>query len=558
MQSFKIKCDEAYEAGTSIISDAQYDATFGMNAKRDARNCRTRLPFWMGSLDKVKNDKELDLWLKSIPLATSFLVSAKVDGVSALCHGGKLYSKGTGSVGMDWTLKLASIPSLRGEARTVRGELVVLKSVFETKYKERFSNARNLVAGKMNSDDADCSDVQFIPYELIEDVMKPSRQLVCTSSQLPWVVLERGDVNEARLSSLLCEWRATCDFDMDGVVVTVDEEYERNTSGNPAYAVAFKQDCKTDAVLCEVDRVEWSASMWGSLIPVVHIKPQHMSGVLVTKMTGHNARFIRDEGIGPGSIVECVRAGGVIPKIVSVVSRSKEVTLPEGVWCGVHIKNESSNVKAIVKVLVAMGVKHVSVKTVEKMYNVGLDTIFKVLHADKDLFSGKSGANIVDELQRALKRVHVASTIIAAAGALGEGIGEKRVEQILSRFGSKTNVTVEELCTIDGVSKTIADKVVGSWSAMNVFINECKTCGLVLSFQQPVSKPRLVVSGFRSAELESRYTIVDNVTPDCVALVVKTKDKQTTKVKQALKNRVQILTLEEFTQIEKSMNVNMF
>jgi len=58
------------------------------------------------------------------------------------------------------------------------------------------------------------------------------------------------------------------------------------------------------------------------LKPVVIYESVYLSGADLTNATGHNARFIIDNGIGPGAKIKITRSGDTIPKVLLVVEPS--------------------------------------------------------------------------------------------------------------------------------------------------------------------------------------------------------------------------------------------
>jgi len=83
------------------------------------------------------------------------------------------------------------------------------------------------------------------------------------------------------------------------------------------FSFAFKIDGEIKEV--SVIRIEWSISKHNKIIPVIVIEPTLISGVIIEKITGNNAKYILDNKIGKGSIIEVVRSGEVIPKVMSVL-----------------------------------------------------------------------------------------------------------------------------------------------------------------------------------------------------------------------------------------------
>ena len=627
--------DEAYEAGNPIMSDAVYDATFGdvsTHHELDVKTGQTTpLPLWMGSLDKKRDEKALDAWLDKC--TDKFVISAKLDGISALYdpEHNKLYTRGNGQTGCDISRFIKHLDLKRAKAsakktldlmmdavpeRTwkdspltafVRGELIMANEIFERKYKTEFKNPRNLVSGQFGKKTINkdiVADIFFVPYEVIISGMPSqcpaSKQL--QSSLIPWVKMKRSEISVESLTKLLDKWTKDCVFAMDGLVVTEDRMYTRNTSGNPKYSIAFKKETGTETAVTTVTEVTWDVSRWGLLKPVVHIEPVQLSGVTIQKCSGHNAKYISDNKIGPGAQIVCVRSGDVIPYIVSVVKPSDSVTLPSSTWNGVDLQAEGGEaddtieIKTLTNIFSKLEVKHVSTKTIEKMYGeCGLNTFPKMLNCTKDdlkpVFKDKSADRIVAGMTDLKSRSVKVSVVVGAAGVLGFGVGAKRVENLFAclptlRSGDwKTVPAVEEVCRVDGFAKKMAEKVVNHFPMMTSFLKLCIDNGLQLegiedstvittaddapaersaglsspnaearAFPHPGErrkatserKMKICLSGFRDKELEKKYNVLSSVTKECEVLVCKSFDKETGKVTKAKKLGIKMVLLAEF------------
>ena len=150
---------------------------------------KVKLPYNMPSMDKIKPDTNaLSKW--KAKYAGPYILSAKLDGISGLYstenNEQKLYTRGNGTVGQDIShlipyLKLPTTPDI-----TIRGEIIMKKSVFLEKYKDIFSNSRNLVAGLVNQKKIEperFKDVDFVAYEVIKPSLKPSAQMEFLENQ---------------------------------------------------------------------------------------------------------------------------------------------------------------------------------------------------------------------------------------------------------------------------------------------------------------------------------------------------------------------------------------
>ena len=622
--------DEAYETGNPIMSDAVYDATFGDTSTHHELEVKTGqttlLPLWMGSLDKKRDEKSLDSWLDKT-CTDNFVISGKLDGISALYdpEHNKLYTRGNGQTGCDisrfikyldlekaktiaketFDLMLDAIPEQTWKntplTAFVRGELIMVNKVFDRKYKTEFKNPRNLVSGQFGKKTINkdiVADISFVLYEVIISGMSwqcPASKQLQSSHMLPWIKMKRSEINVESLTKLLDKWSKDCVFAMDGLVVTEDSKYTRNTSGNPKYSIAFKKETGTKTAVTTVTEVTWDVSRWGLLKPVVHIEPVQLSGVTIQKCSGHNAKYILDNKIGLGAEIVCVRSGDVIPYIVSVVKPSDNVILPSSIWSGVDLQAEGGEaddaieIKTLTNIFSKLEVKHISAKTIEKMYNeCGLTTFPKMLNCTKKelqpVFKNKSADRIVAGMTDLKSRSVKVSVVVGAAGVLGFGLGAKRVENLFACLPSlrsgdwETVPTVEDVCRVDGFAKKMAERVVQYFPTMTSFLRLCVDNGLQLTsfseselpqpverreaistcpapvereLPQPVErrKTKICLSGFRDKTLEKDFHVLSSVTKECEVLVCKSFEKETMKMKKAEDLGIKIILVDEIHKV---------
>jgi DNA ligase (NAD+) len=542
------------------------------------------LPVWMGSLNKVKIEREFTTWLRKINNKAEYVViSPKIDGVSALLSADHMYSRGTGNIGssldkiIPYVKKNYNNPLSAKSNDYIRGELVIDKTTFNNKYASTYKNARNLVAGqisKIHSNNSILKDINFIPYEWIDSSFLnkyPSEQFqymhgnegVVNSSGFIWYKIPVTELSIDYLNDLINSWSLVLPYDIDGLVIVPDLRYYSIKSGNPVLNIAFKKDTSAEeSATVKVLKVSWQTSKWGAYKPVVHIEPTLLDGSTISKVTGHNAKTVLERQIGPGAVIKIVRSGKVIPYIVDVLVPSADVHIPEGIWKGTDIYTKTSQsttvnaqqqIRGLVELFQKIGVKNINTKTIEKLYyNCKLTTFFAIINATPETISncypigGKKNENIITDLDVVKQKPIQAHILVAASGVLGQGIGEQKTALLLRNLGYATVPTLEEIMELEGFAKKTAIQVLKNFPVMQEFIETCKNNNLqiVITYKN-TNRPIICLSGFRDKTLEENFEVKDNITRDVQYLVVLSTDKITEKMKKAKEYGIQIISRDE-------------
>ena len=450
------------------------------------------LPYFMGSLDKIKTDeKAIEKFKKEFP--DEYVVSDKLDGNSGMIYskGGevKLFTRGDGTIGQNISHLLPFIKNVgkfttKAEV-TLRGELIISKADFE-KVKDKGANARNMVAGLLNAKVPDLELiqlVQFVAYELITPKLKPEDQFKYMKD-LGFKPVFNQKVNESKLtvdelSKILLHRRSISEFEIDGIVVFHNILHKR-VKENPKYAFAFKSLLTMEQAEVIVSNVEWNMSKDGYLIPVVNFNPISLAGVTIRRAHGFNGKFIQDNKIGPGSKIVIIRSGDVIPYISEILSESEigKGQMPDVkyVWSktGVDImlsKEEQKDsdelkFKNLEYFFDKIDVKGLSSGNLKKIYDSGKKTVKDILNitvADLlkvDGFKSKMAEKIALAIKER-KTTLDCITVMSASNTLGRGFGSKRIELIVMTIPSilkkRYIPTIAELLVIKGVEKTTAD-----------------------------------------------------------------------------------------------------
>lgn len=345
----------------SFITDEQYDTlrryahelnpthAYFLGVGSEVRGGKVKLPYKMGSLDQVYEGEITD-WVGEWNLQDLFVVlTDKLDGISCLLiynEEGDLqisYSRGNGIRGADTFRHIRhfkSVPKNVGKKMAVRGEVIFKKNNWEqvkniatTKAGKPYKNLRNCIAGLMNSEAIDnrlYSFIDFVAYEIVGDTHSKVEMLADLQKagfNVPhYDTMFRGKhLTDDVLATYLEHRREQSIYEIDGIVIDVNDAHKRSQMNptretlNPAYSVKYKVADASNQAIATVKEVEWNISKNGYLKPRVRIEPVDLVGVTITHATGFNAKFIRDNMIGPGAKVKITRSGDVIPFIVDVV-----------------------------------------------------------------------------------------------------------------------------------------------------------------------------------------------------------------------------------------------
>ena len=592
--------DMYYNSSKQLVSDAQYDIVKEYIERKFPANTAIKqvgaqvvknkvvLPYEMASMDKIKPESDaLVRW--TAKYKGPYILSAKLDGVSGLytCEGDvpRLYTRGDGKVGQDVShltrvLNLPCIPGL-----VVRGEFILRKAVFDTKYKGTFATARNLVAGIVNAKTIDdkTRDLDFVVYEVIKPVLKPSKQLETLLGHrfnTVWHTTTKLLSNEA-LSAVLQDTRAKYEYETDGIIVTDDAVYSRG-KGNPEHAFAFKMAISDQMAEAKVVDVLWEVSQDGYLKPRIRIEPVNIAGVNIEYTTGFNGKFIEENGIGVGAVVRVIRSGDVIPYIREVIAPAAQAKMPDMpyVWTttrvDVMVENAAEDPavkrKNVIGFFLELDIKGLGESNLKKMVEAGHDSVAKILglgltDLEKVFGQGKTAPALYEGIKTRVSKATLAE-LMTASNMFGRGIGRKSVDALLKESPDFLTSAKDKVWKLEILSK-IGIKKNGEqfYNAIVPFRRFLEECGLAYklvkepdvpipsiqesSVQSLLSGKSVVMTKVRDAEIidflkRVGATLDDTMKTTTFVLIVKDRGDVSSKTKYAEARGIPIMTVEEF------------
>jgi NAD-dependent DNA ligase/DNA polymerase/3'-5' exonuclease PolX len=548
---------------------------------------KVKLPYYMGSMDKIKPDTDaLANWLNKYH--GPYIITCKLDGVSGLytTEGStpKLYTRGDGKVGQDISHLIPHLRLPKTKNLVIRGEFIIPKLIFETKYKNKFANPRNMVAGIINHKtiSENVSDIHFVSYEVIKPTLIPSKQMELLSTLDVEVVLYKIEtkLTNELLSKNLIELRENYTYEIDGIIVTNDATYERKP-GNPEHAFAFKMVLSDQIAEAKVVDVIWTASKDGYLKPRVQIEPINLGGVRIEYATGFNGAFINDNKIGVGAVIEIIRSGDVIPHIRKVSVQAEQPRMPSVPykWNDTHVDimledietDETVKEKVITGFFKGIGVDGLSSGNVARIIKAGYDSVPKIIKMTINDFLSVDGFKdkIATKLYNGIReKVESASliTIMSATNIFGRGFNEKKLELIMENYpnvllSTETNAQkIAKITAIKGMAAKTSEAFVEKIPNFLQFIKETGMEAKISevnvsekSFDQNhiLYGKSIVMSGFRDAELKNALKqigakISESVSKNTFALIVKDTNETSGKISDAVKLGVPVMSADKF------------
>ncbi len=312
----------------------------------------------MLSLGNVRSEAELRAWVARMRAhlaregiedpSFQYVVEPKIDGlaISLVYRDGVLdrgATRGDGSIGEDVTHNLRTIGSipLRVEGAPalleVRGEVYMSLRDFTALNERRaeeglstFMNPRNSAAGTIRQLDPALAAARPLSMWAYQVGVTEGLSFQTHWEALQWLREHGFRVNpdirllddEDEVIAQCLAWqerRGGLDFEIDGVVVKVaDLELQRRLGSvgrDPRWAVAWKFPPTT--AVTRLNSVMWNVGKFGDLHPFAALEPVAVGGVVIRLATLHNEEDLARKDIRPGEDVIVLRAGDVIPQVVS-------------------------------------------------------------------------------------------------------------------------------------------------------------------------------------------------------------------------------------------------
>jgi DNA ligase (NAD+) len=493
-------CNDFYRQGNPIISDAQYDFVFLEELRKrhpDHPYLQTVepekafvgktvvLPEMMLSTEKTYSKDGIEKWLLRVEKAAqelgfdftqlTFRATPKLDGFAAYDDGKILYTRGDGRKGTDISrvFERGLIVGGNGKRGQGAGEIVVNQYYFNTHLADIFENARNFQASIIKEKELEehaLAAIQnhaavFFPFAQLPDWQGSARE-----------ILDQFDF-------IIETVPAKVDYDVDGVIFEVTEpqikRYMGATRHHHRWQIAYKSNVQTAIV--KILQVTPQTSRSGRVNPVAELEPTKLSGALISRVTAHHYKMVREMGIGEGTVIELTRSGLVIPKIERVITpripqipeacpscgtelvwESDYLYCPNTVQCPAQIENTIEHFFRTLRNIDGFGQK-----TIEKLHAAGISSVYQIYQLDvrrlQDLgFGEKTSQNLLDQLARSRTDQIEDWRFLGAFGIYRMGLGN--CERLLRHFPLLAifDLTLNDIISIEGFAEKTGEAVIAS------------------------------------------------------------------------------------------------
>lgn len=499
----------------------------------------------MGSIQDVFSFEEVrrfvDTVRETIP-APAFVVEPKIDGLSVSLeyHDGEFVigsTRGDGFVGENVTQNLKTVRSIPLSLPEdlplleVRGEVYMPRGVFEDLVKKQeendeqpFKNPRNAAAGSLRQKDPKIAASRKLDIFVFNVQRIEGRELTAHKQSLDYLKslgfktipdykrVSTADEIIARIEEI-GEARYTLPFDIDGVVIKVDDFAQRETLGytakTPKWSVAYKfpPEEKNTKLL----DIELNVGRTGAVTPVAVFEPIMLAGTEVARATLHNRDFIAEKNVNIGDLITVRKAGDIIPEVLCVAEKRSEGCFEFPDTCPVCgaplVKSEDeaavrcSDIDCPAQIFRrivhfaskgAMDIDGLGPAIVRALLDNGLITsvadLYTIKKADLlelDNFKEKSAENLINAIEKS--KAQPLDRLVFALGI--PNIGQASAKLLCDKFGDLDNICAaseEEIADIEGFGDIMASAVTKELAEphMRELIAKLAECGVNTKYQK--------------------------------------------------------------------------
>ena len=467
----------------------------------------------------------------------TYMAEMKIDGLGmSLVYRGSLQyaaTRGDGSEGEDVTsnvITIKSIPSrinindeleIRGEVFMPKKSLQKLNKMREISGEPLFANARNAAAGSIRQLDSAIAASRGLDafwYYLVNAKdfgIRYHSEALALADKLgfktnPERRLCMGIDDVIAYVEEYTEKRSSLDYDIDGIVIKVDDmnTYDKlgYTAKTPRWAIAYK--FPPEEVVTKLTAIIYTVGRTGKITPNAVLEPVRVAGSVVQRATLHNEDFIREKDLKVGDYVVIRKAGDVIPEVLRPVKERRtgdEVSyqmIETCPVCGAPLTRidamhfclnqycEAKKIEGMIHFASrdAMDIDGMGEKIVEQLFNQGffhnIAQIFDLAeHRDEIIALDGWKDKSIDNLLNAIENSKSNSLERVLFGLGIKEVGEKTAKTLSRIYGdidNLANASFDELIQIPDVGPILAKSLVDWFSNENnkQLIQDLKDRGL--------------------------------------------------------------------------------
>ncbi len=447
----------------------------------------------------------------------TYMAEMKIDGLgmSLVYANGELQyaaTRGDGTKGEDVTsnvITINSIPThikekgdfeIRGEVYMPKKSLERLNKIQEEKGEKLFANARNAAAGSIRNLDSSIAASRGLEAFWYYFVNAKDYDIRYHSD-----ALDRADElgfrtnKERRLCNGIdevldyineyTEKRSSLDYDIDGIVIKVDDMslYDKcgYTAKTPRWAIAYK--FPPEEVVTKLADIIYTVGRTGKITPNAVLEPVRVAGSVVQRATLHNEDFVKDKGLMVNDYVIIRKAGDVIPEVVRpVLERRDGSQIPYKMIencpvCGAPLIrkdamhfciNPDCDAKQIESIIHfaskdAMDIEGMGEKVAEQFFNQGfihnVPDIYNLMdHRDEIISLDGWQSKSIDKLIEAIDNSKANSLERLLFGLGIKEVGAKMAKTLSKKYQTLENLmnaSLEELLEINDVGPVVANSI---------------------------------------------------------------------------------------------------
>ena len=460
---------------------------------------------WKDRLTKILNTDKI-----------SFSCELKLDGVSislSYQNGNlvRVLTRGDGQKGDDVTKNIRTINTIPLKTLKkidydfdIRGEVVIEKTDFEQLNKlrlkngeEAYMNPRNTASGSIklvSSKEVRKRPLKCYFFQIIseESSFKSQSESLSLAKELGFNISNTHKYckNIDEVFDYINFWdkeRKNLNFEIDGIVIKVNNLKMQTelgfTSKFPRWAIAFK--FQTEQVSTKLIDVTYQVGRTGAITPVANLSPTLLNGTIVKRASLHNEEQIEKLDLYYDDKVFVEKGGEIIPKIVSVDKKSRDISqkkvkfVQECPYCNSKLKksndeaqhyclNSSTCHPQIVgrfKHFIsrkAMDIDGFGSETIERLLDKNIiknfDDIYKIELSqllDLDRMAQKSAENLINAINDSKKQPFDKVLFSLGIRHVGETVSKKLANHFKS-IDELIDASYDEIMNVDEIGEKIA------------------------------------------------------------------------------------------------------